>query len=228
MYALCSVGRQRILFPAGQGFFSYFCAPRILPRMRITPRGSPAFPATEDILAQTPATGATPHTHVPARTPPATCAVPSALQIPAAGLGNARDWPLTCLSLPDPPLPRKRRAAAGHTHAGGNILVLPARHAHRRSCQRRRRSRKRPTRPSRRLTGQLPHLRRAPTASYSRRRSPHVSPGAQPLLSSPPKDLPKSTCSVTTQIQRLTTYARANCPRGTAKVYFTLPPVPQG
>jgi len=129
----------KVFFPRWAGFFSYFCALHILPRMRITPRGSPAFPATEDIFAQTPATGAKPHTQVRARTPPATCAVPSALQTPAACLGNARDWPQTCLRFPDPSLPRKRRAAAGHTDAGGNIPVpFPARHACRRPCQRRR------------------------------------------------------------------------------------------
>jgi len=44
----------------------------------------------------------------------------------------------------------------------------------------------------------------------------------------PAEDLQSSTCSVATQIQRLTTYARANCPWGTAEVHFTLPPVPQG
>jgi len=38
---------------------------------------------------------------------------------------------------------------------------------------------------------------------------------------SPPKDLQTSTCSVTRQIQRLTTYARASCPWGTAEVHFT-------
>ena len=132
----------KVFFTRSAGCFSYFCAPRILPRMRITPRGSPAFPATEDILAQTPATRAKPHTHVRARTPPATSAVSSALQTPAAGLGNARDWPKTCLRFPDPSLPRKRRAAVGHTDAGGNIPVpFPARHACRRPCQRRRRTR---------------------------------------------------------------------------------------
>jgi len=41
-------------------------------------------------------------------------------------------------------------------------------------------------------------------------------------MGSPLKDLQSSTCSVTTQIQRLTTYARANCPCGTAEVHFTL------
>jgi len=86
--------------------------------MRITPRGSPAFPATEDILAQTPATGPQPDAHLRARAPPATCAVPSALQTPAAGLGNARDWPLTFLCLPDPPLPRKS-STGGLVNAGG-------------------------------------------------------------------------------------------------------------
>ena len=58
--------------------------------------------------------------HVGARTPAATCPLPSALQIPAAGLANARDWPLTCRRLPYPSPPRKRRAAAGHAEAGGN------------------------------------------------------------------------------------------------------------
>jgi len=40
-------------------------------------------------------------------------------------------------------------------------------------------------------------------------------------MGSPLKDLQSSTCSVTTQIQRLTTYTRANCPWGTAEVHFT-------
>jgi len=55
-----------------------------------------------------------------------------------------------------------------------------------------------------------------------------ISPRAQPLMSSPLKDLQTSTCSVITHIQRLTTDARANCPWGTAEAHFTLPPVPQG
>jgi len=105
VYVLCSVACRRVFFPVGQSFFSYFCAPRILPRMRNTLGGSPAFSANEDNLAQTPATGATPPTHVGARTPAATCPVPSALQTPAAGLTNAGDWPLTCSRLPFPPRP---------------------------------------------------------------------------------------------------------------------------
>ena len=43
-------------------------------------------------------------------------------------------------------------------------------------------------------------------------------------MGSPLKDLQSSTCSVTTQIQRLPTYARANCPWETAEVHFTLAP----
>jgi len=66
----CSV--PKVFFPRWAKFYSYFCAPRILPRMHNTPRGSPAIPATEDNLAQTPSTGATPPTHVGARTPAAT------------------------------------------------------------------------------------------------------------------------------------------------------------
>jgi len=137
-----------VFFPVGQEIFSYFCSQRILPRMRNTPRAFPAFPATEDILARTPATGAQPRTHVGARTPAATCPVPSAFQTPAAGRGNARDWPLKCLRLPYPPPLCQHRAAASHTDAGGNIPApLPARHARRQSCQRRRR-RKKPQKPS--------------------------------------------------------------------------------
>jgi len=48
-----------------------------------------------------------------------------------------------------------------------------------------------------------------------------ICPGAQPLMGSLLKDIQTSTCSVTTQLRRLTTYARANCPWGTAEVHFT-------
>ena len=193
----------------GRFFFFFFCAPRIQPRMRNIPRGSPAFPDTEDVVGQTPATGAKPHTHVgtcrrtnaggnmpaplrasntrrrsrqrprlatnmsssPLPTPPPVNAEPPpampkpaatrpakwwlpAVQTPAAahplpfsphtraaGFTNAENREVTDGRPPCPPLPTPC-ATAGNTDTGGNTPApFFARHAHRRSSQRRRRSR---------------------------------------------------------------------------------------
>jgi len=52
--------------------------------------------------------------------------------------------------------------------------------------------------------------------------APHTNlPRSSTPNGSPPKDLQTRTCSVSRQIQRLTTYARASCPSGTAEVHFT-------
>ena len=61
------------------------------------------------------------------------------------------------------------------------------------------------------------------------RQQPHTqdaAPGKNLPRSSTPngfprKDLQTGTCSVTRQVQRLTAYARASCPWGTAEVHFT-------
>jgi len=59
--------------------------------------------------------------------------------------------------------------------------------------------------------------------------APHTNlPRSSAPNGSPPKDLQTGTCSVTRQIQRLTTYPRASCPWGTAELHFTLPAVLQG
>jgi len=142
---LCFVACQRFFFPVGKGFFPYFCAPRIPTRMRNTPRGSPALPATEDILAKTSPTGATPPANVGTRTPAArhqhTRSPPRSKHPPPVSPTPATGHSTLVPSLARPP-PPTRRANAGHTDAGGNPpRTMPAPSTPRRSCRRRRRSR---------------------------------------------------------------------------------------
>ena len=57
---------------------------------------------------------------------------------------------------------------------------------------------------------------------HSQDAAPHkILPRSSTPEGSPPKDLQTRTCSGTRQIQRLTIYARATCPWGTAEAHFT-------
>jgi len=103
----CSVACQSFFFPVGQGFFSYFCAPRILQRMCNTP-WNPLHFRPLNISQHKPRRRALHPPHMLAHelrrqhtnTPglfraPNTC----------AGLATAGDGPFTFRPLPRPPAP---------------------------------------------------------------------------------------------------------------------------
>ena len=148
--------------------------------------------------------------------PAATHLRPSPLDAPAAGLSNAGGGAVARACLRWPPLPPTRRAAAGHTDAGGNPprpiaaagrtnaggdtpAPLSARNVRRRSCQRRRRSSSTctpplPAAPRNMQSRRRPYRRRRQPASPNVRRRPyrhrrrHTS--APPHPTRPPPVLP--------------------------------------
>jgi len=125
-------------------------------------------------LARRPPQHAEPPPAIP--TPAATHQRPSPPDTPAAGLANACGGAQARSLVRRPRPPPTRRAAAGDTHAGSDTPgPLPTRHARRRSCQRRRRSKGTFTRP---LPATPPNTqsRRRPC----RRRRRHTSAASYP------------------------------------------------